>query len=391
MKKILYIFLFLISIFVVACQKEDIEPPIPTDTDQTVLLYMPWSSNLTSYFQNNIADFEKAVKQNILKNNRLIVFFAQTPTKATMFEIKYNKGEASRNIIQEYSVSTFTTADGITALINDVKKVAPANRYAMIISCHGMGWLPVSTSKAMKARYAAEKDYWEYEGVPLTRYFGGLSSEYQIDITTFASGIAGSNTKMEYILFDDCYMSSIEVAYDLKNVTDYLIASPTEVMAYGFPYADIGKYLFGNVDYYGICNGFLSFYEQYNVMPCGTIGVIDCSELDRMTSVMKEINSRYILNDTDVNTVQRLDGYNPIIFFDFGDYVSKLCNDTELLNRFKMQFDRTVPHFMATRSYYSMSKGQVHLNSYSGVTISDISLSPKAFNKKETAWYKATH
>lgn len=389
MKKILYIFLF--SIFWIACQKEDIEPAMPTETDQTVLLYMPWSSNLTSYFHNNIADFEKAVKQNILKNNRLIVFFAETETKATLFEIKYNKGEVLRSTIKEYGVSTFTTADGIASLINEVKKVAPANRYAMIVSCHGMGWLPVSTSKAMKASYAAEKDYWEYEGVPLTRYFGGLSSEYQIDITTFADGVIGSNTKMEYILFDDCYMSSIEVAYDLKDATDYLIASPTEVMAYGFPYADIGKHLFGNVNYYAICNGFLSFYEQYNVMPCGTIGVIDCTELDGMASIMKEMNSRYTFKESDVNKVQRLDGYNPIIFFDFGDYVSKLCEDKELLNRFNVQFDKTAPHFMATKSYYSMSKGQVYLNAFSGVTISDISLSPKASTKTETAWYKATH
>lgn len=389
MKKLLYI--FLVSIFWVACQKEDFEPPMPTEADQTVLLYMPWSSNLTSYFHNNITDFEKAAKQNILKNSRLIVFFAETATKATMFEIKYNKGEVTRSTIQEYNVSTFTTTEGITSLINDVKKAAPANRYAMIVSCHGMGWLPVPTSKAMKARYAQEKDYWEYEGVPRTRYFGGLSRDYQINITTFADGIAGSNTKMEYILFDDCYMSSIEVAYDLKDVTDYLIASPTEVMAYGYPYADIGKYLIGNVDYYGICNGFLSFYEKYDLMPCGTIGVIDCAKLDRMVSVMKEINSRYTFNETEVNTVQRLDGYNPIIFFDFGDYVSKLCKVTELLNRFKMQYNKTVPYFMATKSYYSMSKGQVYLNEYSGVTISDISLSPKASSKTETAWYKATH
>ena len=374
----------------VACQKEYIEP-IPTKTDQTVLLYMPWSSNLTSHFYNNLKDFEKVVKQNILKNNRLIVFFAETATKATMFEIQYKNGGVIRNTIQEYSVSTFTTAEGITSLINDVKKAAPANRYAMIVSCHGMGWLPVPTSEATKARYAQEKDYWEYEGVPLTRYFGGLSSEYQIDVTTFADGIAGSNTKMEYILFDDCYMSSIEVAYDLKDVTDYLIASPTEVMAYGYPYAIIGQYLIGNVDYYGICNGFLSFYEQYNVMPCGTIGVIDCTELDGMVSVMKEINSRYTLNEAEVNTVQRLDGYNPIIFFDFVDYVSKLCKDTELLNRFEIQYNKTVPHFMATKSYYSMSRGQVYLNAYSGVTISDISLSPKASSKTETDWYKATH
>lgn len=46
---------------------------------------------------------------------------------------------------------------------------------------------------------------------------------------------------MEYILFDDCYMSSLEVAYDLRHVTRHLIACPTEIMVYGMPYSHIGE------------------------------------------------------------------------------------------------------------------------------------------------------
>lgn len=46
---------------------------------------------------------------------------------------------------------------------------------------------------------------------------------------------------MEYILFDDCYMSSVEVAYELKEATRFLIASTSEMMAYGMPYATVGS------------------------------------------------------------------------------------------------------------------------------------------------------
>jgi hypothetical protein len=38
-------------------------------------------------------------------------------------------------------------------------------------------------------------------------------------------------------------MSTIEVAYDLRYVTDYLIGSTCEIMAYGMPYSIIGKNL----------------------------------------------------------------------------------------------------------------------------------------------------
>ena len=53
---------------------------------------------------------------------------------------------------------------------------------------------------------------------------------------------------MDYILFDDCYMSSVEVAHALRHVTDYLIGSTSEIMAYGFPYALAGKHMLGAVD-----------------------------------------------------------------------------------------------------------------------------------------------
>ena len=50
-----------------------------------------------------------------------------------------------------------------------------------------------------------------------------------------------------------------------------------------------------------------------------------------------------------------MDGYSPVRFFDFGDYVSKLCKDPELMAEFKAQFERTVPgkYKKHTEYYYS--------------------------------------
>ena len=60
------------------------------------------------------------------------------------------------------------------------------------------------------------------------------------------------------------------------------------------------------------------FYSNY-VTPCGTIGVTDCSELDNLAAIMKEINQRYTFNEELTGELQRLDGYTPTIFFDYGD------------------------------------------------------------------------
>lgn len=387
-----HIFLLFVALFgLESCVITNFEP-ILNDNDQTVIMYMPWSDNLTSYFYQNISDFEKAIKDDILKKERILVLLATSQTEAVLFELIYDSGNAYRIVHKKYHSPAFTTSEWITKVLNDVKSVAPANRYAMIIGGHGMGWLPAAeiTVFGTKPKY-----HWEYdsESVFPTRFFGGLSIEYQTNITTLADGISNAGIKMEYILFDDCYMSTIEVAYDLRNVTDYLIASPTEIMAYGFPYHLIAKYLIGNVDYFNISNSFYNFYRDHPLTPYGTIGITKCDELDKLVVIMTEINQRFSFDLSLMKSMQRFDGYSPVIFFDFGDYVSSLCTDEYLLEDFNNQLERAVPlRFRKnTINFYSAIKGEIEIRTFSGIAVSDPSINSLAKEKTETAWYKATH
>lgn len=384
------ILLVALAINLVSCHKDN-EPPVSTETEKTLFMYMPWSTDLKGAFYTNIPDMEKAIAKKGLDRERVLVFISTTATEATLFEIIEENGKCKGDTLKRYTNPALTTKEGITSILNDVKGFAPANRYAMTIGCHGMGWLPVSRGRTRLL--SREKLHWEYEGVPKTRYFGGKTSEYQTDITTLAEGIADAGMKMEYILFDDCYMSSIEVAYDLRGVTDFVIGSPCEIMFYGMPYAEIGEHLLGDTDYKAICDKFHTFYSNYKEMPCGTIGVTDCSELAPLVQIMKEINNRYRFDETEISSIQTLDGYSPTLFFDLGDYVAKLCSDTDLLNQFQQQLQRTVPYKRHTDTYYTMTpRGrQIKINAFSGVTVSDPSLNSLAETKNETAWYKATH
>lgn len=368
------------------------EPIIRPNNEQTVFMYLPWSDTLTENFEQNIADLGKVVARNVLKNERVIVFMCTKPTEATLFELVYERGKAVKKTYKYYKYPNpaYTTAEGIASILTDVKYYTPAKQYAMIIGCHGFGWIPVTNIQA-RSSFSIGKKHWEYEHVPMTRFFGGTSAKYQTDITTLAKGISDVGLKMEYILFDDCYMAGVEVAYDLKDVTDHLIASTSEVMAYGMPYAEIGPYLIGKVDYQQVCDGFYTFYSNYST-PCGTIAAIDCSEMDKLAAAMKKMNDRYTFDPALIYSVQSLDGYSPAIFFDCGDYVSKLCpDDQELLTQFNEQLERTVPFKRNTAYYYSMNRGEMKINTFSGITISDPSTNGSAAGKESTAWYAATH
>ena len=318
---IIFIFITLASLtIVISCSSEE-EIVVPKEeNEQTVIMFFPWSSNLLPYFQQNIKDFSKSIEERGSQNARVMVCLATTPNTADLMELKYDNGSCIVENIRTYDNQRFTSQEGISNILKAIKEYAPGKKYGLIIGCHGMGWLPVIHTKSNETQ---EIFHYNVSNGPMTRYFGGLTQEYQIETSVLAQAILESGITMEYILFDDCYMSSIEVAYDLKDVTKYLIASPTEVMAYGFPYHECGKYLIGNVDYEGVIQAFYEFYSQYTY-PYGTAAVTNCQELEQLANIVKRINIENQNNNISANSIQVMDGYTPTIFFDFEDYIKMI-------------------------------------------------------------------
>ncbi len=370
------------------------QPDIPAyiTGDETIFMYLPWSgSSIYTYLVRNISAFETAIEQmGGMKTKHFIVFVAPNATSARLINIVYDGTACKRDTIKTYTFETptYTTQEGISSIINDVKEICPANEYSMLIGCHGKGWIPVSNSSQEAYKKAAALD----DGRQKTRYFGHSSdSKYQTNITTLAQAIISSAIKMQYILFDDCYMSNIETAYDLKDATNYLIASTSEIMIDGMPYSTMGSYLI-NHDYEGACAAFYNFYINFST-PCGTIAVTACDQAEAMASIMKRINTLYPDGLSSISDLQILDGYTPTIFFDFGDYVLNLCQDNSLFIEFLDELDLLVPYKANTPTFYSEYTGrQTQINTFSGLTISDPSTdsSIKTY-RTQTAWYSSTH
>lgn len=130
-------------------------------------------------------------------------------------------------------------------------------------------------------------------------------------------------------------------------------------------------------------------------MPCGTLSVVDCSRLDGMAELMLDINQKYKFDETHLASLQRMDGYSPTIFFDYGDYVNKLLEhnnvDKSFIDAFNRQLETTVPFKTNTAKYYTTGRGPQPIYTYSGITTSDPSISSRTSEKTSTKWYQATH
>lgn len=394
-KQYIPILSFLLALLLPSCH-EDEPPTTPDPTDKTLILYFPWSSDLSFWISGNITDIEHAIEERKgLNGERVLMYRAVSEDSASLCEISYNKmrGYCEQVPLKSYKQLSATTPTGIAAILSDIRQAAPAGTYAMVVGCHGMGWIPVgSDNSEMKSQSITWKST-QHSQIPMTRYFGGLTPEFQTDISSLAKGIADAGMKMEYILFDDCYMSSVEVAYELRHATDHLIACPTEIMAYGMPYQEITAHLLGGKpNYKAICDEFYDFYTSY-AFPYGTIAVTDCRELDELALIMREINSRYTLMPEDTLTLQRMDGLQKTLFFDLGDYVDHLCaSDPTLLKAFRDQLQLAVPYSTHTDQFFSTFTNRYNdITSYSGLTTSAPSRNAAAAKWQQTSWYKATH
>lgn len=420
MKQFVYGFIFaIVSIIGLgSCTEEAFD--IDKVNKQTILVFLPWtggnsSIGLTEDLSKNIDSICAGIKDKKgLNNTRVLVFFSNNANNSTLFDLTYNDvtKEVSRTPIKTYEGSAYNSANGFADILNEVRQNAEALNYALIIGGHGCGWSCAddwinypNQAKSFNTQQTLSYDT-PFSGIqfgtdpdnPTTRFFGSVDrKENSIDLSTLVEGIKQSGIKMQYILFDVCYMGNVETAYELKDVTNYLIASSSEIIAKGIPYRSMWSYLNGTTpNYSSLVNGIVNFYKNSNSPYCN-MAAIDCRQLDALANVMKEINQKYTLDTTiPLDSIQPLDGFLPHLTYDMAVYVDSLKPNGYLKEQFSNQLKKTVKAaahtdcaYTALRQYPEVT---IKIKNYCGLSISDPSQHPVAIRGKEkTGWWKATH
>jgi len=430
-KKLFTLFICMISLAMTftGCSEEAF------DTDsvnkQTILVFYPWTGSqsdtgLLGDLQNNIDSIcDGIIDRKGLNNSRVLVFLSNKYNHSMLYDLQYNATTKSvdRVPLKEYEGASYASAEGIADILNEVKTQASALNYALIVGAHGCGWTYASdwskypdyarpsvtrpSDSALNGYSAAgysATGISSFSGIqfgpdpnaPLTRFFGSVSlAENAMDISTLAEGIRESGLKMQYILFDACYMSNIETAYELKDVTNYMIASGSEIMAAGLPYRSMWSYLNSPTpNYSGIVSTSVNFYKNSSAPFCN-LAAIDCRQVEKLAGVMKDINAEYQLSaSVSLDSIQHLDGFRPNLFYDLETYVDSLHPSGYLLDQFKSQLKLTIKASDHTDEAYTCiySSDSFKIKNYCGITISDPSQHSVAIKGREkTGWWKATH
>ena len=354
----------------------------------TLLMYLPYSTDLQDILQTNMNDLLAGVEEmGGMGETRVLAFYASSSSKAVLYEMKEEKNKLFWQEQKTYIDLPYTTVEGLQQVFEEVTRRAPALHYSLIIGGHGMGWIPKqyvnSKSKGWRTDTTDIRMHWDYQdGEWHSRMFGGLTASVQTDVTTLRDAMKNAGFHTDYILFDACYMGNVETAYELKDVTDFLVASSMEISSMGVPYRQAAPYLLGSPDYEKICQTYLSHYSTFYAM----MSVVECKQLDFLAQIIGEVLQSCPWQESMRKKIQTMDGYSPSIFFDLGDYVAQLGPDEFMKARFDLAMQLAVPVKVSTPRGWSAMTGPFDVHAYSGLTTSAPSISPYVSAYQETSW-----
>ncbi|WP_459187881.1 clostripain-related cysteine peptidase [Parabacteroides sp. APC149_11_2_Y6] len=313
MKTKLIAFLFILSFGITSCTKSD-EPVVPAK--HTLLIYMMANNDLNRFGVLNLDALMKVATKKNLNGGNLIVYYTLEGATPQLLQLKENSdGKVIKEVVLDYEKQNSASPEVLLSVIKEVVSRFPADSYGLDLWSHGSAWVPSEYQNMMKA-------------------FGQDGTNW-MEIDELAKGIP--NGLFNYILFDACYMASVECIYELKDKANYILASPTETMGDGWPYEKIIPVFFENN--LQLEKAAEIFYNYYNALSgnnqTATVSVAKTSEIENLTAIVKEIladKSEEDIFNLDLQSMQRLEyltnSYYTLrqgFLYDFDDFIKQLA------------------------------------------------------------------
>ena len=340
--RLISLLFFLLSL--VSCERDGNEmsftlgPYGNEETRRVMLLYEAGFNSLSGDIAANMETLKRGWLPGKGRSENVVLALTHTKlggysteTSPVMVRLTKSNGVLAADTLKVWPAGTsLANAAMVNEVFNWVREQFPAAGYGAVLSSHATGWLPEGYfANPGRAPYYDDRpgsiDYWS---APRLRTFGqeyynGGKDNEEIEIPDLAAAIP---YHLDYILFDACLMSTVEVAWELKDVCSYLAVSPCEIPAAGFDYSNLAEHLLGGKtpDLEGVCRDYFARYENDSTYGA-TISMIDCSALPALSDVCRPLFERYrsairMLEGKNVQVYDReMGGKKYYAFFDLKD------------------------------------------------------------------------
>lgn len=320
MKKTHYILFILV--FFISCGDDNQFDPEPEILQRTIIAYLCGDNNLSLEINVKIDALQKGMQKMGETNNRLVVYSDIRDHMPQLWEIT----ATGKKLLKEYTEMNSASPANFNKIIKEVMSDFPAESYGLICFSHASGWLPKGALDN-PVNFASKRS-----GMQLKTIFDDNGSEMPLDEFANAIPLPENGDKFEFIIFETCYMAGIEVAWELRNKTKYIVASSAEMLSPGL----IEIYPDHLSDLYAPTPNLKTFSEAYfnhwdeqrGALRSATISVLNLSEINVLADVVKDIYADQA-KTTDISSLQHFNRNAGVLFFDFSDYIQSIANEQQ--------------------------------------------------------------
>lgn len=393
MNRVRLFFLLVLACVLVSCERDGLQVNLSVgesaNTRKVMLLYEAGFNSLSGYISRNISQLRKGYLPGrdpdddvLLVVSHLTLGSYSVETSPVLLRIYDDYGVARKDTLFTWPVGTsLANKSMVTQVFDLVRTLFPAASYGAVMSSHSTGWLPAGYFSNPIDRKSTNQGKDGGDAVwlaPRQRTYGqeyvgrGTASE-EIEIYDLAKAIP---YHLDYLLFDACLMGTVEVAWQLRDVCDYLAVSSCEIPGPGYDYTILtARLLKPDVpDLQGACYDYYKTYE-HDTTYGATITLVDCRSLDPLAEVCKDLFSRYrteirTLSGKNVQVYDRqVDSHTYHAFFDLKDMMREAGVSESDLADLQAALDKAVIYEAHTDSFMIGFSGGLTLERCCGLSM----------------------
>ena len=343
--------------------------------DQVLVYCALGYNNLSGNLAANFEDIQTDILPGLSSDKAIVAFCHNTaagggytaPNPPVLVRIYRGRdGQPVADTLKTYDAGMVSASkESLRQVLEEVRTSFPAKHYGMVFSSHGTGWLPDnynsdSERSSLRSHLPEPASPW-----PLTKGIGNqFSGSFRdpdirwIELQDFAAAIP---MKLDYLILDACLMGTVETAWELRNICDRLVFSPTEILAAGMVYNTLSWDMFSGSqpDLETYCREYYEYYDaQSGSYRSATVTLVECGKLDALADAFGAIVAahRDKLSISLAGSVQHYyyRGSKLSFFFDLRDLADQLGATSAEMARLDAALAEAVSYHAETPTFFDL-------------------------------------
>ena len=353
-----------------SCINEEYEGPDPDLPVRTILVWLGGDNNLSDETGRKI----EALRQGWTYTGNKCLIYQDSRDGARLLRLRGGCRTTPTpyvEIVREYGAENSALPATFARVLREVADEYPADSYGLIFFSHASGWLPAGTLQNPQKQRKRSRSI----GVD-----DGGTGRAEMEIAEFAAAIPDG--MFDFIVFETCLTAGVEVAYELRGKSDYMLASAAEIVSPGFtPVYPSALRLLCNtaVETRTALEAFGHAWMNYvatnytGARRSATLSLIDIDETSPLAARTQAALRTRSAEAPDLSRLQHFDrpgsyGDSPALprFFDSDEWVEEVADPDEY-EAFRLQLERTVVWKAATETFMAGQNGFT-VRCHSGLT-----------------------